>query len=655
MTDAQHDHQVRPQDDLFRHVNGIWLRDHVIPADRGRDGAFHALVDAAEADVREIIEDCAAGQLTGDNARKIGDLYASFMDTATIEALGVAPLDADLDPIRAVTTKAELVRVIGELAVTGVPGLFAHYVSNDPNSPDSYTMYVWQGGLGLPDEAYYREEAHAATREAYVAHIAHMFVLAGLALEDEACGVAETVMAVETALARGHWDRVRTRDATLTNNPMDFAGWQSLAPGLDLDAWRQATGRPEAFEALANETPSFFSHLDSVWDASGLEDLRAWMMWRVIGARAPYLTDALSLERFDFYGRTLTGAQEIKERWKRGVALVDGAFAEAVGELYVERHFPPSHKAAMDHLVANLITAYRESISTLEWMGEDTRARALEKLDTFTPKIGYPSRWRDYSGLAIEAGDLLGNVRAANRFEFAYRADKLRGPVDRDEWQMPPQMVNAYYMPTTNEIAFPAAILQPPFFHAGGDDALNYGGIGAVIGHEIGHGFDDQGSKFDATGALRSWWTDEDRAEFEKRTAALVAQYDVLVPRQLDGTGHHVNGALTVGENIGDLGGLSIAIKAYAIELASRGSSFAAEPPIDGATALERLFHNWARIWREKARDEEAIRLLSIDPHSPSEFRCNAVVRNVDAFHETFGVQEGDGLWLAPEERVRIW
>jgi putative endopeptidase len=334
---------------------------------------------------------------------------------------------------------------------------------------------------------------------------------------------------------------------------------------------------------------------------------------------------------------------------------VDGAFAEAVGELYVDRHFPPSHKAAMDHLVANLITAYRESISTLEWMGEDTRARALEKLDTFTPKIGYPSRWRDYSGLAIEAGDLLGNVRAANRFEFAYRADKLRGPVDRDEWQMPPQMVNAYYMPTTNEIAFPAAILQPPFFHAGGDDALNYGGIGAVIGHEIGHGFDDQGSKFDATGALRSWWTDEDRAEFEKRTAALVAQYDVLVPRQLDGTGHHVNGALTVGENIGDLGGLSIAIKAYAIELASRGSSFAAEPPIDGATALERLFHNWARIWREKARDEEAIRLLSIDPHSPSEFRCNAVVRNVDAFHETFGVQEGDGLWLAPEERVRIW
>jgi putative endopeptidase len=334
---------------------------------------------------------------------------------------------------------------------------------------------------------------------------------------------------------------------------------------------------------------------------------------------------------------------------------VDGAFSEAVGELYVQRHFPPSHKAAMDHIVANLITAYRDSITDLDWMGEETRVRALEKLDTFTPKIGYPARWRDYAALDVDVADLVGNVRAANRFEFAWLADKLGKPVDRDEWQMPPQMVNAYYMPTTNEIAFPAAILQPPFFDASADAAANYGGIGAVIGHEIGHGFDDQGSKFDANGAINSWWTDTDRAEFETRTAALIAQYDALVPKQLEGGGLHVNGALTIGENIGDLGGLSIAIKAYAIELAARGSSFAAEPVIGGQTALQRLFLNWARIWREKARDEDAVRLLSIDPHSPAEFRCNAVVRNVDAFHEAFGVTEGDALHLPPDERVRIW
>lgn len=643
----------RPQDDLFRHVNGEWLASHVIPADRGRDGAFHALVDAAEQDVREIIEDCAGGQVEGPNARKIGDLYASFMDVAAVEAAGVTPLEPDLRPIREAGSREDLLRVLGSLAPTGVPGLFAHYVSNDPNNPDSYTMYVWQGGLGLPDEAYYREEAHASTRAAYETHIARMLLLGDIATEGEAADLASRIMAFETALAAGHWDRVRTRDADLTNNPMRFDEWRDL--GLDLDGWRQATGRPDAFERLANETPSYFSHLAEVWAATSLADLQAWAVWRVVSARAPYLTEPLALERFDFQGRVLTGAQEIKERWKRGVALVDGAFAEAVGELYVERHFPPSHKAAMDHLVATLITAYRESITGLDWMGEATRARALEKLDTFTPKIGYPLRWRDYGPLEVDPGDLVGNVRAANRFEFEWLADKLGRPVDRDEWQMPPQMVNAYYMPTTNEIAFPAAILQPPFFDAGGDEAANYGGIGAVIGHEIGHGFDDQGSKFDADGRLNSWWTETDRAEFDKRTAALVGQYDALVPKQLEGSGHHVNGALTIGENIGDLGGLSIAIKAYGIALASRGSSFDAEPVVGGHTALQRLFLGWARIWREKARDEDALRLLSIDPHSPAEFRCNAVVRNVDAFAEAFGVTEGDALYLPPGDRVRIW
>lgn len=645
---------ISPRDDLFRHVNGQWLLTHEIPADRGRDGAFHALIDAAELHVREIVEDCAAGRISGDNAAKIGATFGSFMDTDRIEALGMAPLEADIAPIRDAESPRELARAMGALAVAGVDGLIEWDVSNDPNDPERYTMFVAQGGLGLPDEAYYREDAHGPIREKYVTCLARLMEIAGVSGDPE--GDAARILTFETAVAGGHWDQVTVRDADKTNNPMNFEQLAELASGFDLDAWAEGTGTPEAFEKLAVMTPPFFAALGELWRSTDLAQLKTWALAHVVLSRAPYLTDDAVQARFDFYGTALTGATQIRDRWKRGVGLVDAGLAEAVGELYVARHFPPEAKARMDRLVAKLVEAYRESVGELDWMGKETKKNALAKLEGFLPKIGYPEKWRDYSALTVDAADLVGNVRAISAHEVAYQVGKLGTPVDRSEWLMPPQMVNAYYMPTTNEIAFPAAILQPPFFGMDADDADNYGGIGAVIGHEIGHGFDDQGSKYDATGALRTWWTDEDRTAFDERTRALIDQYGGLTPAQLgDDSAHHVNGELTVGENIGDLGGLSIALRAYRLELAERGSDFASEPEIDGHTALQRYFLNWARVWREKGRDEDIVRLLSIDPHSPAEFRCNQTAKNVPEFHEAFGVEQGDGMWLAPEDRVKIW
>lgn len=644
---------TRIQDDLFRHVNGEWLDTYEIPADRSRDGAFNWLRDQSEKQVRAIIEDCASGAVEGPDAERVGALYGSFMDEDAIEAAGIAALEPDLAPVRAAESADELLVALGSLSAVGVPSPFAFFPHTDPNDPDRYTMYVWQGGIGLPDEAMYREDAYAAIRTAYQEHIAKMLGLAGLAENPE--DAAARVMALETAIAKGHWDVVATRDAEKTNNPMDAAGWQGLAAGLPLAAWADATGFPDAFSRLQVETPPFFGHLAEVWGGAELEDLRLWALWHVLHARAPYLTRAIVEENFDFYGRTLTGTPQLRERWKRGVGFVEAAVGESLGKLYVERHFPPGHKAEMDTLVANLLEAYRQSIRELEWMGEETKVKALAKVDAFVPKIGYPEQWRDYSELAASPSDLMANVREAERFETAFRVGRIDEPVDRTEWLMTPQTVNAYYQPTSNEICFPAAILQDPFFTAGGDEAANYGGIGAVIGHEIGHGFDDQGSKYGPTGKFESWWTDADREEFDKRTAGLIAQYEGLVPSELDGDEHVVNGALTIGENIGDLGGISIALKAYKLALAARGSSLEDEPEVDGRTALQRLFWQWARVWKEKRRKEESIRLLAIDPHSPPEFRCNQVVRNVPEFHEAFGVTSGDAMWLDEAERVKIW
>jgi putative endopeptidase len=657
------DPDVRPQDDLFRHVNGRWLARHVIPPDRSRDGSFRTLHDQAEEQVRDIILDAAAGTHLGEpavsssdvhEAELIGALYTSFMATERIEQAGVAPLETDLALVAEAVDARSRIRSLGALQRSGVGGAVAFWVDNDRDKPDTYAVYLHQSGLGLPDEAYYRDPAHGPVREAYVAHVAAMLSLTGaVGSEEEARAAADRIMALETRLAAGHWDRVTDRDATRTHNPMTLEELAASAPDFDWVRWVEALGAPSAaFDRVIVREPSFAVALADAWtdvDAASWQD---WLTWRVVHARAPYLTSPIVEQNFDFYGRTLTGAEELRERWKRGVSLVEGVLGEAIGKVYVHRHFPPGHKAAMERLVANLVAAYRESISGLDWMGEATRQRALEKLTAFTPKIGYPDRWRDYEGLQLTEDDVVGNVRAASAFELAYELGKIGRPVDRDEWFMPPQTVNAYYNPGMNEIVFPAAILQPPFFDMTVDDAWNYGGIGAVIGHEVGHGFDDQGSKYDGTGRLTDWWEPADRAEFERRAAALIAQFDSFTPAQLD-SAHHVNGALTVGENIGDLGGLAIALKAYRISLGDQG--LAEAPEIDGQTALQRFFFSWARIWRVKTRDEEMVRLLAVDPHSPEEFRCNGVVRNIDEFADAFGLEPGDALYLPPEERVRIW
>jgi putative endopeptidase len=638
---------IRPQDDLYLHVNGQWIEQGEIPADRAVYGAFHQVHEEAEAKVRAILEE-AAHDPAAENSeqRKIGDLYADFLDEEAAERLGARPLAADLALIEAIEDRAGLTGALGTLQRSGVGGAFARWVDTDAKASDRYIMYLHQGGLGLPDESYYHEDSFAPIRQAYLEHLGRMLALAGV---EAATEVAVRVFELERTLAAAHWDRVSCRDATRTYNLFDRAELDALTGGFDWHGWLSAQGADERVLAeVVVRQPSFLAAFAQALQELPLQDWKAWLTWRVVHSSAPYLSRAFVQENFAFYGTTLTGTPQLRERWKRAVSTVESTLGEAVGKVFVQRHFPPVAKERMVELVEHLIQAYRERITALEWMSQQTRARALDKLDRFNPKIGYPDSWRDYSNLRIERGDLVGNLRRAAAFEFERDLGKLGSPVDRSEWFMTPQTVNAYYNPGLNEIVFPAAILQPPFFDVDADDAVNYGGIGAVIGHEIGHGFDDQGSKYDGDGNLLDWWTDQDRSRFEERTAALIKQYGVLEPSQAPG--HHVNGALTVGENIGDLGGLSIAYVAYRISLAG-----APAPVLAGLTAAERFFLGWAQVWRTKARQEEAIRRLAVDPHSPAEFRCNAVVRNIDAFHEAFGVREGDGLWLDPAERVHIW
>jgi putative endopeptidase len=636
---------VRPQDDLFRHVNGKWIARSEIPSDKARYGSFYVLAEEAERNVRAIIEEAQQAE-PGTEQRKIGDLYASYMDEERIESLGAAPLEPLLAEVAAVDSIADLLSTLGKLERGGTSGFFQLFVDNDPGNPERYLVFLEQAGIGLPDESYYREEKFAEIREKYVAYLERILGLAGL---DSPAERAARVFALESDLAGHHWDNVRTRDSEATYNLTTWDGLTALAAGVDLERWRSAIDMPEnALDELVVREPSFVSALETVLTEDRLDDWRDWLSWQVVRSNASYLSQEFVDTNFDFYGRTLSGTPELRARWKRGVSMVEGSLGEAVGKVYVERHFRPEAKAEMDELVDNLIEAYRQSITTLEWMTPQTRERALDKLGKFTPKIGFPVKWRDYSTLDIVADDLLANVRATNEFEFQRELGKIGQPLDRDEWFMTPQTINAYYNPGFNEIVFPAAILQYPFFDETRDNAANYGAIGAVIGHEIGHGFDDQGAKYDGDGRLTDWWSAEDKAAFEERTASLIEQYNALSPQQVPD--HHVNGALTIGENIGDLGGLAIAWKAYLISLDGQ------EPPvIDGLTGPQRFFLSWAQAWQLKARDAEVIRLLSIDPHSPNEFRCNQIVRNIPDFYTAFDVTEQDALWLAPEERVTIW
>ena len=647
---------IRVQDDLFHHVNDRWIERTMIPADMSSYGSFMVLYEKAQEAIRDIVEQSRTAAV-GSESRKCGDLYSSFLDEMRIEELGVTPLRLRLDLVERTQSLAELLGTVGALQRQGVSAFYQVFVDNDPGNPQRYLVVLEQGGLSLPDESYYRDERFATVRVAFVAHLERMFQLAGLS---EPRVRAERVMELETQIAAGHWDNVASRDSEKTYNLFAWRAAVDLFDGglgetahsdesASLDHWLSAVGAPEhSFDEVVLRQPSFTRGLGELFEPSRLEAWKDWTSWQIIGGAAPYLSSAVVAEHFDFNGRILTGALELRDRWKRGVSLVEAAMGEVVGKIYVHQHFAPSAKSRMDILVAHLVEAYRQSISTLEWMGEATRGAALEKLSAFTPKIGYPVKWRDYATLAIDPGDLLANVRAASEFEFDRQLAKISAPIDRDEWFMTPQTVNAYYNPGLNEIVFPAAILQPPFFDVNRDDAANFGAIGAVIGHEISHGFDDQGSKFDGTGRLTDWWTASDRRAFEDRTRSLIDQYNALAPRQTPE--QHVNGALTIGENIGDLGGVGIAWKAYLLSLDG-----AAPPVIDGLSGAQRFFLSWARAWRYRARTEEVERLLTIDPHSPPEFRCNQIVRNIDEFYVAFGVSESDDLWLDQAQRVTIW
>jgi putative endopeptidase len=639
------DHSVRPQDDLYQHVNGAWLKDTTIPDDRALEGTFTALRDGSELAVREIIEE-AAGKGSGASGieRKIGDLYSSFMDEAAVEARGLDPIRGRLAEVFATASISELLALAGRLFRADVSGLFYIYPAPDAGNPDRVLLYTGQGGLGLPDESYYREEKFAPVVQSYREYVGTMFGLAGVADPEDA---SARVVALETALASHHWDNVTLRDPQKTYNLKSADDARELFPLLD--TWFEAADiTPEKRQEIVVSTPDFFAGAATLLASESLSVWQEWLALRVINSAAPYLSSAFVDTNFAFYGTTISGTPRNKDRWKRGVAVVEAALGEAVGQIYVDRHFPEGHKARMQTLVANLIEAYRQSISGLEWMGEGTKAEALRKLRAFRAKIGFPDEWIDYTAVVIDPADLLGNVERAHNADVDRHLDEVGKPVDLNKWLMTPQTVNAYYHPMLNEVVFPAAILQPPFFTADADDAVNYGGIGAVIGHEIGHGFDDQGSQFDGKGELRNWWTEDDRKAFEALTGRLVDQFDALSPYAAPG--HNVNGRLTLGENIGDLGGLTIAHKAYRLSLDGQ-----APEVLDGLTGEQRFFASWAAGWRQVIRTEEAVRRLATDPHSPNEFRTNAIAKNLDSFHAAFGVTEEDGMWMPPAERVSIW
>ena len=629
--------------DLFELVNGEWAATHEIPADRGIDGAFYALRDTSEADVRAILED---------GAGLGGALFQSFMDVDRVNAAGIDAINDDLAKIEVADVEG-FVRGLGELERVGIGGPVTYWVEKDSQGEDS-VPYVIQSGLGLPDEAYYRDEDHADTLAAYKEHVATMlgFLEPKYLLGLTPAIAAERIVNLETHLAASHWDVVKARDAVATYNPTTLEEMPPLVRVL-----LRASGIPDG--RVIDMMPSYTADLDAMLRRETLADWQLWAAWNILRSRAGVLPEEIGKANFEFYGKKLSGATEQRDRWKRGVGLAESLVGEDIGRSYVERHFPPSSKEKMLELVDYLIAAYRSRIQQLAWMSEPTKERALEKLAQFNAKIGYPEKWRSYDGLEF-GPDLVENVRVGAAFEHDYQLSKIGRPSDRGEWVSSPQTVNAFYNPVVNDITFPAAILQPPFFDPAADAAENFGAIGAVIGHEIGHGFDDQGSRYDGLGNLHSWWTDEDRSNFEDLTAKLVGQFDGLVPSVLEGTKTKgVNGEFTLGENIGDLGGLGIAVVAYTKYLADH--ELEDEQPrrfgdLDGEyTGFQRLFLAWARVWRSKARPEMAAQLLAIDPHSPNEFRCNVIAANVDEFYEAFEVEEGSSMWIAPEDRVTIW
>jgi predicted metalloendopeptidase len=639
---------VRPQDDFFTYLNGNWLKTTQIPADKSSWGAFAQLRDDTLQQLRELIDTASAdkNRKQGSEAQKIADLYASFMDEKKLDALGVRPLAGELNRIRAIKDKKAFPMLIAHLDHIGVATPYGIYVSQDARESTRYAVGVAQSGLGLPDRDYYLKKDDAKLAAILAKYEAHVGKILGMAGDRNAAADAKAIVALETALAEVQWTKVENRDPVKRYNKVAIAKLSELAPGYDWQHALAAAGVASKVDYVIVNQPSYLTGFDKLLASTDLATWKAYFEWQLLREASPYLSRDFADAHFAFYGKVLTGVAEQPPRWKRGVALVEASIGEGLGKLYVAKNFPPERKARMDQLVQNLLASYKTSIDTLDWMGPETRQEAQAKLAKFSPKIAYPTKWRDYASLAIVKNDLLGNVLRASQFESQRGINKLGKPVDREEWGMTPQTVNAYYNSTKNEIVFPAAILQPPFFDAKADDAVNYGAIGAVIGHEISHGFDDKGSQSDGDGNLRDWWTKEDRANFKAKADALVKQYSGYSPLP----GYNVNGALTLGENIADNSGIAIAYKAYKLSLHGQPA-----PVIDGLTGDQRFFMGFSQVWRSKVRDEQQIVLIKTDPHSPGQFRANGTLVNQPGFYEAFGVKPGDKMYVAPEQRTIIW
>jgi putative endopeptidase len=640
------DPAVRVQDDLFTHMNGKWLATTEIPADKASWGSFAKLRDDIQPQLRAIIEGAASNKAGGAEAQRIGDFYASFMDEAKLEQLGLTPLKAELAKIAAVTDKKQLPALISHFNQTGVTAPYNYGIHQDNKDSTKYVADLYQDGLGLPDRDYYLKADDAKMADAlgkYELHIAKMLTLAG---DANSAATAKAIVAFEKELAKLQWTKVELRDPVKAYNKVDIAKLGEVAPGYDWNAYLADAGVAGKVSYVIVSQPSYLKGMTALLDSTPLDTIKAYFNWQLVRANAPYLSKAFVDESFAFYGTVLSGVTEQRPRWKRGVSVTEGALGEAVGKLYVDAHFPADRKARMEALVKNLLASYKTSIDKLDWMSPVTKKQAQAKLAKFTTKIGYPNKWRDYSKLTVSKDDLVGNVIRSRQFDYNKELNKLGKPIDREEWGMTPQTINAYYNPEMNEIVFPAAILQAPFFNADADDAVNYGAIGGVIGHEISHGFDDQGAQYDGDGNLRDWWTAADHKNFAAKTKMLVEQYNEFSPLP----GYHVNGELTLGENIADNSGIAIAYKAYKLSLKGKKA-----PVIDGLTGDQRFYMGFAQVWRMKMREAQQIVQIKTDPHSPGQFRANGPMRNQPGFYDAFDVKPGDKMYLAPKDRVIMW
>ena len=643
------DAATRPQDDFFKHINGKWLATTDIPADKGSYGTFDKLFDDSEEQLRDIVDGLQKSAAVKDaDQQRIADLYASFMDEPALENLGLRPLDAEFARIDALKDKKEIAGLIAHFNQIGVTAPYTPGVHQDAKDSSKYVFDLRQDGLGMPDRDYYlqRDEKMAEARKQYGLYVEKMLTLAGdkIAAKD-----GKDIVALESELAKVQWTKVQNRDPVKTYNKAVFAKLAALAPGYDWQVYLVDSGVEGKTDYLVVSQPSYISGFNQLLQKTPLPVWKAYFRWHLLNDFASYLSKDFVDERFAFYGTALHGIPQNRPRWKRGITLVENSVGESLGKLYVAQYFPPEAKARMDQLVQNLLAAYKADIDTLDWMSPQTKQKAQEKLAKFTTKIGYPSKWRDYSALQIVKDDLTGNVIRAQSFEYNRNLNKLGKPIDRDEWGMTPQTVNAYYNPEMNEIVFPAAILQPPFFNPKADDAVNYGGIGGVIGHEISHGFDDEGSQYDGHGNLLSapgWFTKDDLDKFKAKTHALVEQYAAYEPVP----GYHVNGELTLGENIADNSGIAIAYKAYKLSLGDKEASV-----IDGLSGDQRFYAGWAQVWRGKTRTNDLIVGIKTDPHSPEAIRGTVPEMNQAAFYAAFGVKEGDKMYLPPEKRVSLW